>query len=146
MTDVGSRMWNNNYSNGVTLSRALAAGGICIGVAEVVAPRAVCNMLGVKDNPDSVGTLRVLGTREIAQGICILVERELTPQLEAGIWARVVGDAIDSAFLVVAATKTTQPTRFAAIATSIAAIGVLDLACARRVSCARSQSKRRSRK
>jgi hypothetical protein len=115
-------------------ARGLGWASIAIAAAEIAAPRQVANLLGVEDTPDTRGTLRVLGVRELCQGISILTEDRPTEQMRTGVWARVAGDVIDTAFLGVAAMKTKKPGRFAAVAASVMAIGAADLMCAMRLS------------
>jgi hypothetical protein len=130
-------MWNDDQSADLVFARRLALAGIGIGVAEILAPQQVVSLLGLPRDRDLEGALRVFGVREVAQGVCILSEDALTQTLEIGIWARVVGDALDTALLLYAATKTEAPARFIGVAASVALIGVVDVLSARRISCRR---------
>jgi hypothetical protein len=115
------------------LARGLGWTSIAIGLTEIAAPKFVQNLLGLDDNQDRRGTLRVLGLREVAHGLSILTEPEPTPQLRNAVWSRVAGDALDTALLGVAATKTKRPGRFALVAGMVMCIGVLDFLCAKRL-------------
>jgi hypothetical protein len=115
-------------------ARALGWASIGIGLAELALPSRVEQMLGIEDESTYRGILRVLGVRELLHGISILTERDATPHLKAGIWSRVAGDALDTALLGVAATKTKQPGRFAAVASAVGLIGAADVIEALRVS------------
>jgi uncharacterized membrane protein len=76
-----------------TLARALGWFSLGLGLAQVVAPRRVANLVGLAEESQAV--MRVLGLREIASGIGILTQQRPEPWL----WARVGGDAIDLALL-----------------------------------------------
>jgi hypothetical protein len=111
------------------LARALGWFSIGLGVAEVVAPRALSKLIGVKEDNETL--LRVLGLREIASGIGILTQRR-----PAGwLWARVVGDAIDLACLGAAlASPDTSRGGVAAAAAAVGGVMVADVICARQLS------------
>jgi len=115
-------------------ARGLGWASIAIAAAEIAMPRQVEKLLGIDDTPDTRGTLRALGVRELCQGVCILTEDGPTEQMRSGVWARVAGDVLDTAFLGAAAMKTKKPGLFAAVAASVMAIGVADLLCAKRLS------------
>jgi hypothetical protein len=117
-----------------TMARGLGWASIGIGLAEIAATRQVEDMLGLEDNADRRGTLRVLGVREICHGISILTETKATEQLKAGVWSRVAGDMLDNVLLGVAATKTKKPFSFLAVTASVLAIGLADLFTAQRLS------------
>jgi hypothetical protein len=75
------------------LARLLGWFGIALGIAEVIAPRRTAALMGTPRR--SIGTLPVLGAREIASGVGILASGRPTGWL----WTRVLGDAIDLAVL-----------------------------------------------
>jgi hypothetical protein len=108
-------------------ARTLGWGSIGIGLMELVAPHQVEHMLGLEHSHKTHGILRALGVRELLHGVGILAERRATPQLAASVWARVLGDALDSALLGIAATKTKRLSSFAAVAATVTAIGAADL-------------------
>lgn len=118
-------------------ARALGWASIGIGLTELAAPQKVQDMLGLEDTPEHRGILRVLGVRELMHGISILTEREPSRQLATSVWSRVVGDALDAGLLALASIKTQRPGRFAAVAASVNAIGMLDVLYAFRVQRAR---------
>jgi hypothetical protein len=66
--------------------------GIALGLAEVLAPRALARALGMRGNE---AWIRACGVREIATGLGILTMRDATPWM----WGRVAGDALDLATL-----------------------------------------------
>jgi hypothetical protein len=114
-------------------ARALGWGSLAIGLTELLAPHHVERLLGLEHSPDQHGVLRALGVREIMHGAGILAEDRATPQLSAGVWARVMGDILDTALLGVAATRTKRPGSFAAVAAMVTAIGIADLYYAAKV-------------
>ena len=71
---------------------SLGAFSLALGLAEVLAPRALARALGMRG---SAAWIRACGVREIATGIGILASRDAAPWL----WGRVAGDAIDLATL-----------------------------------------------
>jgi hypothetical protein len=111
-------------------SQALGLASLGIGLTELAAPQFVENLLGLKDQSRHRGILQVLGLRELMHGIGILTASNGNGQLASGLWARVAGDVLDTALLGVAATKTSRPAKFAAVAAAVAAIGVADSFCA----------------
>lgn len=76
-----------------TLARGLGVFSIALGLAEVIAPRALARTLGM-DGQDTL--IRAYGVREIATGIGILASEDPTPW----VWGRVAGDALDVATLM----------------------------------------------
>jgi hypothetical protein len=132
------RSWNSmsrksDPESNVAASRALGLASIGIGLAEIAAPRQVQQLLGLDDKADQRGTLRVLGVRELMHGVSLLAGGE-PRKFRAGIWSRLAGDALDSALLSAAATKTRRPAMFAAVTAMVLAIGVADALCAVRAS------------
>jgi hypothetical protein len=115
-------------------ARGLGWASIAIGLTEILAPRQVNHLLGLTDTPDRCGTLRVMGVRELAQGVSILTEDRANDTMTAGIVARVAGDVLDSAALGIAATKTTKPFQFAVVTAMVLGIGLADMLCAKRLS------------
>ncbi|HEX6961372.1 MAG TPA: hypothetical protein VF175_05860 [Lacipirellula sp.] len=126
-------MWKSEQQSAAEGARSLGWGSIGIGLLELVAPHQVERMLGLDHSRKTHGILRALGVRELLHGVGILTESRASPQLAAGAWARVLGDALDSALLGVAATKTKRPASFAAVAATVTAIGAADLYYAMKV-------------
>ena len=120
-------MYNYDCYNTVEGARGLGWASVGIGLTELAAPQVVEKALGLEHRTTNQGILRVLGVRELLHGVGILTESRLTDKLNTGMWARVAGDALDSALLAVTATKTKRPMSFLAVAGAVGAIGVLDL-------------------
>ncbi len=74
------------------VARGLAWFGIGLGVAELLAPRAVARATGLQGHER---LLQLFGIREIASGALILAAKD--PQ--AWLWTRVAGDVLDSLLL-----------------------------------------------
>src|SRR5687767_4565693 len=90
-------------------ARSLGWASIAIGLTELLAPGKVQGMLGLDDDPDRRGAIRVLGLRELGHGLAILSDEKPNGTLMASVWSRVAGDLLDTALLAAAATKTRKP-------------------------------------
>jgi uncharacterized membrane protein len=95
---------------------------IGLGVAQLVAPRTLGTMAGIKGRTK---LMRAIGTREIMSGIGIL-NRAGHP---GWLWSRVAGDAMDLMLLSVAARKASrgQRQRMACATAAVAAMTALDV-------------------
>jgi uncharacterized membrane protein len=111
-------------------SDALATGlgwfSIGLGLAEMVVPRALAKLIGVRPHPL---LFEALGMREIASGIGILSKRKIG----AWLWSRVAGDVMDLSLLGAAfASDDTEKERVEAAAVAVIGVTVLDVIAARR--------------
>jgi uncharacterized membrane protein len=105
---------------------------IGLGLAEVLAPRAVGRAIGVGDHP---AIIRMVGLREIVTGLGILSER--APGTWA--WARVAGDAMDLALLGAATSSPdADPRRIAAATAGVLGVTALDVYAGQRLTAAQS--------
>jgi hypothetical protein len=77
-------------------ANALGLFSIGLGLSEVAATNSLANMIGLADARPRL--LKVLGLREIANGLAILAA-PLKPQW---MWSRVAGDAVDLSLLALA--------------------------------------------
>jgi uncharacterized membrane protein len=111
------------------LARGLGWFSIGLGLAEVIAPRGLARLIGVRGNHD--GLFRALGAREIASGVGILTRRR-----PAGfLWSRVGGDAVDLGLLGAAfTTPKANRGRLAAATAAVAGVTALDVICSRQLS------------
>jgi uncharacterized membrane protein len=109
------------------LANALGWFSIGLGLAELAAPRALAQLIGVKDEDKTRNVLRGYGMREIAAGIGILSR----PQPAGWLWGRVAGDLLDLSSLG-SALGSSRSNRVRVGAATAAVIGVtaLDLRCA----------------
>jgi hypothetical protein len=80
---------DTRYVPGNSLARFLGYFSIGLGLAEILYPRDVARLSGIRQQ----GLLQAFGVREIVCGIGILVSSRPTQWL----WARVAGDALDLA-------------------------------------------------
>ncbi|TCS37405.1 polyketide cyclase/dehydrase/lipid transport protein [Paucimonas lemoignei] len=90
------------HSSAANLAKGLGWLSIGLGVAQLLAPRAVSRAAGVDEHPM---LLRAVGLREIASGAGILSQ----PRQQGNwLWSRVAGDIMDLALLGVAAQTTSR--------------------------------------
>ena len=99
------------------LAKGLGWFSIGLGLAELLAPRAVSRVTGLRGQE---ALLQAYGLREIATGIGILVSR----QPRRWMWARVGGDALDLATLATAGP-------LGRVSAASAGVAVADIGCAR---------------
>lgn len=109
-------------------ARALARGlgwfSIALGLAELIAPRALTRTVGMEDR---ARVAQFYGLREIAAGIGLLLARDPTPW----VWSRVAGDALDLASLAPALHPDNPERGHARLALgAVAAVTLLDACCA----------------
>ena len=111
------------------LARGLGWFSIGLGLAELLAPRGVAKVAGMRGN---AGLIRLFGLREIASGIAIFTggRRPAGP-----VWSRVVGDALDLACLGAAyANPENDKARLTFATANVLAVTALDVLCARQLS------------
>ncbi len=109
------------------LARSLGWFSIGLGVAEVIAPRALSRLIGTRAHP---GLMRLLGFREIASGIGILTQTHPTGWVQA----RVGGDALDLALLGASlASSASRRGRVAAATAAVAGVTALDVLCTKQL-------------
>jgi len=103
------------------LAKALGWFSVGFGLAQLLAPRGVSRIAGVRERP---ALMRALGVREIASGVGILSQRRPANWL----WTRVAGDAMDLALLGFARRlPDTQRQRLTWATAAVAGMAVLDL-------------------
>jgi uncharacterized membrane protein len=123
-----SEHWDEGDDFGTTpmldphvLTQALGWFSIGLGLAELLAPRAIGRTIGVGEQP---ALLRACGVREIVSGIGMLSER----YPEKWALTRVAGDAIDLGLLGAALRRRdSSPARIALTATAVAGVAALDV-------------------
>lgn len=110
-------------------TRRLATGlgwfSLGLGLAELLAPRAIARATGLVGKET---LLQLYGVREIATGVAILASDDPTP----GVWARIIGDALDGATLA-SGLAGDNPHRSSTLASILAVspLVALDALCAR---------------
>lgn len=113
---------DTHYSPGLGLARGLGWFSIGLGLAEVLAPRAMAEWTGVP-HP---GLIQTYGIREIITGVGILS----SPRPAGWMAARVAGDALDLATLGEAGYENDdQRRRVAMAAAAVAGVMALDIMC-----------------
>jgi uncharacterized membrane protein len=116
------------------LAKGLGWFSIGLGLAELLAPRAIANISGVSNK--HTGLIRLYGLREIGAGITIFAQEKPTE----GVWSRVVGDAIDLTSLGIAAANPEAKLGRVAFATAnVLAVTALDVICAMQLSSSSNQ-------
>jgi uncharacterized membrane protein len=119
------------YVNEEQLARGLGWFSLGLGLAELLAPRGVAKVAGIRGN---TALIRLFGLREIASGIAIFAggRRPAGP-----VWSRVIGDALDLACLGAAyATPANDKARLTFATANVMAVTALDVLCARQLSAA----------
>jgi uncharacterized membrane protein len=108
------------------LARSLGWFSIGLGLAQLIAPRALSRLIGVPSRPL---IFALLGLREIASGIGILRKRQTADWL----WARVAGDVMDLSLLGAAlASDESKTLKVEATAAAVLGITALDVFSARK--------------
>lgn len=107
------------------LADALGWFSVGLGLAELLAPRALGRAIGVGDHP---ALMRAVGMREIASGLGLLSQRASS----GWAWSRVGGDIMDLALLSAAARRADADTRrIAMAATAVVGVTALDIYASR---------------
>jgi uncharacterized membrane protein len=102
------------------MSATLGWFSIGLGMAELLAPRAVGRLIGVKDHRP----LPALGVREIVSGVGLLTQ----PHSAGWMWSRVGGDAMDLSLLAKAMTEEdTDKGRLAMATAAVLGVAALDV-------------------
>jgi uncharacterized membrane protein len=113
---------------------------VALGVAELVAPRELSRLIGIRDDDATASALRACGARELANGLAVLAE----PDRAAWMWSRVGGDAVDGALMAAAWRRDdTDAGRLGVAAAAVAGVTALDVLCAVQLSGAGSRDLRR---
>jgi hypothetical protein len=117
------------------LARSLGYFSIALGVAELLAPRALCNAIGLRGLE---GVVRAYGAREVATGVAILASHDPAPW----IWARVAGDMADIATVTTGVQQDNPKRQNAGLAlAALTAVTLVDVACASGLSGEKGNSK-----
>ncbi len=124
----GHQPTQSQDGNAEQLARFLGWFSIGLGIAEIVAPRQLADMIGVENKP---GVFRLMGLREIGHGIGILSQE----QPAGAVWSRVAGDMLDLALLGTQL-DSNNPQRQKTLAATMSVLGVtaVDLYTAKNLS------------
>ena len=125
----GRRQGYLKYVDEQQLARGLGWFSLGLGLAELLAPRGVGRIAGVRG---STGLIRLMGLREIAHGLAIFSQGKRPAE---AVWARVVGDGLDLACLGAAfASPDNDKGRLAFATANVLAVTALDVLCAQQLS------------
>jgi len=116
----------------VVMARALGWFSIGLGVAELVAPRAVAKACGMSGR--GTGLLRAYGAREVAAGVGLLKSADPSPWL----WARVAGDVLDIATVGYKARRRGEGVKMGVALAALAGVAAFDVMAASRMRSERS--------
>jgi uncharacterized membrane protein len=84
-----------------SLARFLGWFSVGLGTAQLTAPKTVCRLVGASGEGLSKHVVRLMGARELTQGVGILTR----PRPTTWLWARVAGDALDLSLLGLTAVR-----------------------------------------
>lgn len=122
-TPPARRAGNGPQRRDDRLADALGWFSVGLGLAQLVAPDRMAQLVGAHDGPRSRTLMRTLGVRELASGVGILSSSSPGPWL----WARVAGDMMDLALLGnVAAREEARRTRTLAATAAVLGVAALD--------------------
>ncbi|SAL00279.1 hypothetical protein AWB77_06105 [Caballeronia fortuita] len=128
---------DDQQAKGHSLALGLGFFSLALGTAQLLAPRTVARMCGVRVSPDLV---RLYGLREIACGIGILSSRDPSPYL----MARIGGDALDLMTLATAPRERSQGAHTRALGGLLNVAGVTALDARAVTSLADERARQRS--
>ncbi|HSR12961.1 MAG TPA: SRPBCC family protein [Thermodesulfobacteriota bacterium] len=113
------------------LANSLGWFSIGLGLAEVIAPRSLARLIGLRGGAGTRLLLRFYGVREIAAGVGILAQKKPSGWL----WGRVGGDVVDLASLGLAMTSAeARRGRLGAATAAVAGVTALDVYCGQKLS------------
>src|SRR5215218_4555305 len=116
-------------SSAKRLAKGLGWFSVGLGLAELLAPRAIANISGVSKK--HTGLIRLYGLRELASGVAIFSQEKPTE----AVWSRVAGDALDLVSLGYACTSPEAKVGRITFATAnVLAVTALDVICAMQLS------------
>jgi hypothetical protein len=114
-----------------SLTRFLGWFSVGLGTMQLTAPRLLCRLVGADDEGRNPAAMRLMGARELTQGLGILGR----PRPTAWVWSRVAGDALDLALLgAVAVRNPGRRLRTAFAVANVAAVTAPDVAESLRLS------------
>jgi hypothetical protein len=107
-----------------SLAQSLGWLSLGLGTAAVAAPRTMCRAVGASDVGAAPTLMRMMGAREIVQGVGILTR----PRPTLWMWSRVAGDTLDLSLLALTAvTRPEHRLRTAVAMTGVAALALPDV-------------------
>lgn len=116
--------------SGERLARFLGYFSLALGLAELLAPRQMSELIGIDADEGNRKLLRAFGAREVLNGIAVLASDDPTKAM----WGRVSGDALDLACLGTAMANSHNDRRRTAFATAnVLAVAAADVVSAVRL-------------
>ncbi len=113
------------------LARFLGWFSVGLGTAQLTAPGTMCRLVGASGTGTPRTVMRLLGAREVTQGVGILTR----PRPTAWVWSRVGGDVLDLSLLALTAAKhPSGRARTAFAAANVLAVAAPDVYEARHLS------------
>jgi uncharacterized membrane protein len=110
--------------SGRTLADLLGWFSVGLGLAQIAAPKAVADLIGLQDDR---GMMRYLGARELTAGLGVLTQRNQSNWL----WGRVAGDVMDLALLASAfGAKDARRDRLVGATAAVMGVTLLDILAA----------------
>src|SRR5918997_1265570 len=107
-----------------TMVRALGIFSLGLGTAQLLVPRSVAGLIGLRAGRQTELTMRMLGARELSAGAGLLGQRYPA----AWAWARVLGDVMDVALLGLAMTRPdAQRARLGAALAAVTGVTLADI-------------------
>ena len=117
--------------DGQSLARFLGFFSLGLGLAEMLAPRQLAELIGIEPDSRNCKLLRAMGAREFLNGVAVLASHDRSKAM----WARVSGDAVDIGCLGTALANEDNDRRKTAFATAnVLAVTAMDVLCATRLS------------
>jgi uncharacterized membrane protein len=112
------------------LPRALGYFSLGLGSAQVLAPRTVSRLIGIRPGPTSTTVMRLLGLRELGAGAGVLTQSRPAFWL----WSRVAGDAMDLSLVCAAIMDARNDrARLTVALTNVLGVAAADVYAARQV-------------
>jgi len=105
-----------------SLTRFLGWFSIGLGSTQLLAPKTMCRLVGASHRGPAPVLMRLLGLRELTQGVGILAR----PRPATWVWSRVAGDGLDLSLLLLTAVQNRRARTVFAIA-NVAAVTVPDV-------------------
>jgi len=121
---------------GQGLAKFLGVFSLGLGLAEMLAPKQLAELIGIEPDSRNCKLLRAMGAREFLNGVAVLASSDPSKAM----WARVSGDAVDIACLGTALANEDNDRRKTAFATAnVLAVTAMDVLCATRLSSSESR-------
>jgi hypothetical protein len=116
-----------------SVARFLGFFSLALGAAQLSAPKAMAQLVGLEGDERDRQVMLALGLREMASGLGILATDRMGRRPTGWLWARVGGDVMDLAMLAGATTsRRADPGRLAMAGAAVLGVLALDMLSAQR--------------